>query len=58
MEMQLFILGHIILYPICVVAISPAAVDETPSLGMLLGWGAFLFVLLEIVYWVLDFIFV
>ena len=58
MEMQFFILGHILLYAICVVAISPAVAKEKPDLAGLLAGGTLLFIALEIVYWVLHFIFV
>ena len=54
---KLFILGHIILYPICVVAVSPAVNNPGDLPSLLLG-AAFLFIPLEIVYWVPNYLFV
>ena len=62
MEMQFFILGHILLYAICcAIAASPFYVEfSTPHYftDILVFAGAFFFIPLEIVYWVLHFIFV
>jgi len=66
MEMQLFILGHVILYPICMIVATTTTLvsnppnpgeDKTIPTGIALT-GAFLLIPLEIVYWALHFIFV
>jgi len=77
MEMQLFILGHVILYPICMIAVMTAPLTVHPlfqtaeaipvdhwklTFGyrwkLTFGLATVLFIVLEIVYWVLHFIFV
>ena len=61
MEMQLFILGHIILLAICISAslIASSNGDGDEEVGGLMIAGFFiLFIPLEIIYWVLHWFFV
>ena len=59
MEMQLFILGHVLLLGICAATMVICAKDakEVPAFDFCL-YILFLFVPLEIIYWILHWIFV
>lgn len=58
MEMQLFILGHMILYGICVVAVVSPLVAEGCSPVEPPGYALLYFIPLEIIYWVLHWLLV
>ena len=53
MEMQFFILGHVILLAICICS-AVFGDDGEESLDMLLIYGLFFFFVFEIIYWILH----